>query len=201
MPQDIVFPPVLDGKTRSYAYVDVELQKTTRAAVPFTKTAEPVGMDVDGDVVMVTQNGRVIGQIYAENLVSLIKEWKKRGDPIVSILTSYAWTGASGKIAFALYRDDLTRFRKRPDAIIARIGKPDSRLEESDIGSPLGVFLDEDSGRYTLTLNGLEIGLLPIPAVEQIHANSLEPEDAVYLLDHCAKDLDLDRIDWYVIIV
>lgn len=197
----MTYPSILDGKAKVYEYQDVELEKTTRAAVPYAKTGDPVTFQMDGDVMKVVQEGHVIGQMKPTRLVSMIQTWAAAGDPVLANLASYLWTGAKGTISLAFYRDELSRLRQRDDAIMARIGKPEPWLNESVIGSRLDVFLDEDTGRYELILDHMVVGLLPMPVVDQIHANSLEPEDAAYYLDHAKVDEDIGRVDWYVIIV
>lgn len=195
-------PEYLDGCAKLYVYDSVPLEKTPRESAAYCSTGKVVTFQVEDGAVLAFQNEHNIGQLTDEKLVRRFRDWEETGEPVVGILTAYAWRGVPAKITVAFYRNLLEHLRKKPGAVIARIGKPSVWLdEEDDIGKPMTVSLDPQTGRYVLEMDGADAGLLPIPVVDQIHANCLEPEDASYYLDHCHYDEDVGRLDWYVLIV
>lgn len=195
-------PYYVDGCGRSDFFDSVPLENSSQTSPAYTSAGKGVDFQVEDGVVTVWQNRHEIGRITDADLVRRFREWDERGDPVRGILTAYAWRGVPAKIAVAFYRDLLVYLREKPGAMIARIGRPAPWLdEETDAGKSMDVRLDPQTGRYVLELNGDDAGLLPIPVVDQIHANCLEPEDATYYLDHCHYDEDVDRLEWYVLIV
>lgn len=195
------FENAIGTRNLVYQYDDVELDKTRHAAGAYVTVGQPVTFREDGDVMLVEQAGTVIGQMKPTRLVDMIRDWEAQNEPYRAELSSFPFRGGAAKISIGFYRDRMAALRQRPDAILARIGKPSDVLLRDMIGMPLGLYLDEETGRYTLTVNGLDAGLLPLPTVDQIHAISREPEDMAYLVDHVEHDDEIGRTDWYVLIV
>lgn len=194
-------PISVDGEARVRYFEGLELEKTSRLAAAYAKVSESVEFRLCGQGVQVIQNDREIGMITRSEVVRLFMEWDKTGDPILATLVSYSFTGTAARINLAFYRNELERLRKKKGAIISRISYPETWIDEDYIGRSMHVWLDDETGRYVLMIDDLEAGMLPQFAVDQIRANSYEPDELCYFLDHREYDKDVERVNWYVLIV
>ena len=191
-------PQTYDGKTIAYQYMDVELENTTRAAVVYAKTGQPVELEVDGEIAHVSMGGHRIGDMKPTRLVDMIKDWRRREDPVLGHLVSYAWNGTSGMISLTFYRDERKRIRDARGSFEARLNAVPDDVYDFAVGHVCEAEYDEDRKRYDVTLDTIRIGSLPASAIEKIRALDKEPEDADILVD--SVDYDGDKTVVRVII-
>lgn len=180
---------------RVYQYADVELVNTSRAFVQYAKVGEPVTFEKNGETMQTFCGGKLIGDLKPTRLTEMIQDWKSRGDPIVSRVVSYTWTGSAGMIDLNFYRDELSRIRNRRGAFVSRLNAIDEAMaDETFVGYPCTVNFDDERGRYDVLYDGIRIGSLSKSAIDKIREDDQEPEDVTVYIDHVEETDDKPRL-------
>lgn len=176
-------PAVLDGCVMVYRYPNVSVKIHARHLLEELFIAEEFRVELQisesNDVIIKSKFG-IIGTVLEKD--QIIKDWKKRGDPMICEFVTFA--SGQESIALFLYRDDESRFLDREKHIVKLTSCMSASKQEAieclTKNEKLFIDLDDYDKLYVKDISNYPIGNLPAKYKKLYDAGTI---DAVYF-DH-----------------
>lgn len=192
---EISVPEKVDGKALAYHYEDVDIIPVI-GGVDLVKVGEQLTISDENGSIRLLQRGALVGTMNESKITEMVRDWKRRGDPILAYISKYTADSTSAQAAIFFYRDQMAAFMKKyPDAKKYRLtGKADELAGGYSVGDPCAVEMSIDKDdKYEVLHDGSRIGYLPASAVNYARNNGAEPEDLNVAIAEIDYDIDKDR--------